>query len=341
MVSCMRSRRFLFIALGALLTLASCNDSRKDKRILNSIDLSVEVLRFDQDLFSINTDSMDIEIAELEQKYTPFFTLFTEGVIGIGQPGDEDFDKYLISFIDDGMVSETYGRVLEIFPNTKQLNFELTNAFKRFKYYFPQRNIPKVYGFVSGFNNSIILADSILGVGFDRYLGRDCEYYPLLGIHKYLAYNMHPQKISSDLIHSLALGEFPYNDTIDNLLSRMVYEGSQIYFTKALLPQQPDSLIIGFTPDQMKWCKRNEKDMWEYLVEHRLLFGSDAFMISQYIKDAPFTTSFTKDSPGRAAVWLGYRIVSDFMRRNPDYTLQMLMEDDDYMGIMNRANYKP
>lgn len=337
----MRIRYNLLITLGILLALASCSKSRKDKEILNSVDLSVSVLRFDRALFGINADDMEGEILTLEKNYNPFFTLFTQGVIGIGLPEDEGFAEYLQSFIFSGMVNEAYDEVQAIFPHTDELDRELTHAFKRYKYYFPESYIPDIYGYVSGFNNSVVLADSILGVGFDRYLGRDCRFYPMLGIHKYLQYNMHPQKIASDLILTWGMGEFPYNDTIDNLLNRLVYEGRLIYFAKQLLPSQPDSLILGFTPQQMKWCKNNERDMWGYFVEHKMLFSSDAFLINQYVKDAPFTASFKQDSPGRAAVWLGYRIVSEFMRRNQDYTLQMLMEETDYRSIMNRAKYKP
>jgi hypothetical protein len=332
-------KRTILFSVIVVSILFSCK--RGDRIPLDSIDVEINVKRFDKDLFSINIDSIHSEIALLEKDYNGFLKIFTNGIIGIGEPTDPRFADYLISFISDNMVSDTYLEVQKVFANTNELDKELTNAFKRYRYYFPSNQIPAVYGFISGFNNSVVIADSILAVGFDRYLGRDCEYYPRLGIHQYLQYNMHPEKISSDLIRSWGYGEFLYNDSIDNLLNNMIHEGKLMYFTKKLLPNQPDSLIFGFTPDQMKWCNRNESEMWAHLIEHKLLFNTEPFTISQFISGAPFTHGFTKESPGKAVIWLGYRIVTKFMERNKDFTLEMLMNETDYQSILNRARYKP
>jgi hypothetical protein len=331
----------LAVFLGLVVGMSFLSCKKGDRIPLDSIDVEIKIKRFDRDLFGINPDSIHSEIARLEWEYNGFFKIFTNGIIGIGDPTDPRFSDYLLSFITDNMVSETYAEAQKIFVNTDELDKELTNAFKRYRYYFPHKQIPAVYGFVSGFNNSVVIADSILGVGFDRYLGRDCIYYPRLGIHKYLIYNMQPKKIASDLIRSWGYGEFAFNDSIDNLLNNMIHEGKLMYFTKKLLPNQPDSLIFGFTPDQMRWCSRNEPEMWAHLIEHKLLFNSEQFTIGQFISGAPFTHGFTNESPGKAAVWLGYRIVTKFMERNKEYNLAMLMEETDYQSILNRARYKP
>lgn len=142
-------------------------------------------------------------------------------------------------------------------------------------------------------------------------------------------------------MRSWAIGEFHFNDSIDNLLNNMMYEGMLMYFTKRMLPDQPDSLIFGFSPDQMRWCQRNEKEMWSYMVEHKLLFNTDAFTIRKFVDDAPFTHNFPKESPGRAAVWIGYRIVNRYMNRNENVTLSELMEERDYQKILNQSKYNP
>ncbi|HRX66921.1 MAG TPA: hypothetical protein P5200_01030 [Tenuifilaceae bacterium] len=338
-----RVKKLLFLGFFVLinLTINRCTCKREPKIPLNEIDVEVKVQRFDRDLFSINSENIQDEIGRLDAKYPDFFRLFTEGIIGIGLPEQPEFASYLNSFVTDNMVAEAYKDVQKTFPNTDELNQTLTNAFKRYRYYFPGKPIPSVYGFVSGFNNSVVLADSILGVGFDRYLGRNYPSYPRLGVYNYISYNMHPKKIPSDLMRSWAIGEFHFNDSIDNLLNNMMYEGMLMYFTKRMLPDQPDSLIFGFSPDQMRWCQRNEKEMWSYMVEHKLLFNTDAFTIRKFVDDAPFTHNFPKESPGRAAVWIGYRIVNRYMNRNENVTLSELMEERDYQKILNQSKYNP
>ncbi len=338
----MRKAKILIIILATLvICFNSCTCRHEPKIPLASIDIEIKVKRFDQDLFGIKSDSIEVEVNKLKLKYSPFFEFFCEGIIGIGSPNEPDYSDYLLSFINDNMVSQTYQAVESVFADTKKIDQILTNAFKRYHYYFPDKQIPAVYGFVSGFNNSVILADSILGIGFDRYLGRNCEYYPRLGIHRYISYNMHPEKIPSDLLRAWAIGEFIFNDSIDNLLNNMIYEGKLMYFTKRMIPEQPDSLIFGFTSDQIKWCKRNESQMWAHLIEHKLLFNTESFIINQFIGDAPFTQGFTRESPGRAAVWLGYRIVTKFMERNKDYQMSDLMNERDYQKILSLAKYNP
>ncbi|MDD2550814.1 MAG: hypothetical protein PHD00_12060 [Bacteroidales bacterium] len=335
----MKRTRIVVIALLWLLAFYGCN--RGDKIPLDSIDVDIDIQRFEKSLFSINLDSIDTEAARLTDEYPQFFNLFTEGIIGIGNTDDPNFSSYLKGFLTDETVSETYAQVSETFSDIEWLNIEITNAFKRYKYYFPNNIVPKVYTFVSGFNSSVIIADSLVAFGCDRYLGRDCEYYSMLGIPKYLQYNMHPKKIPSDVMHSWLFGEFVFNDSIDNLVNNMIYDGGLMYATKKLLPTQSDSLLFGFTPDQMKWCKNNESHMWAYLVEHKLLFTSETFTINQFVNNAPFTKGFPTESPGKAAVWLGYRIVQKFMDRNKDYSLEQLMNETNYQHILNEARYNP
>jgi len=180
-----------------------------------------------------------------------------------------------------------------------------------------------------------------LGIGLDRYLGRDCDYYPRLGIPKYSIYDMHPAKIPSDCFRAWAIGEFPFNDSIDNLVNNMIYEGTLMYFTKKMLPEQPDSLIFGFNPQQMRWCEKNEKQIWTYFIENKLLFITDSFQINKYINNAPFTSGFSQESPGRTVVWIGYRIVNSYLKNNKDITFQQMMSSKDYQKIFNQSKYRP
>ena len=81
--------------------------------------------------------------------------------------------------------------------------------------------------------------------------------------------------------------------------------------------------------------------MWEYLVEHKMLFETDRMNILKFTGSGPFTRDFTPESPARAAVWLGWRIVEEYMRRNPEITLEDLMRDNDFQKILTLSKYNP
>jgi hypothetical protein len=80
--------------------------------------------------------------------------------------------------------------------------------------------------------------------------------------------------------------------------------------------------------------------MWMSLIENRLLFSTDEMTISKLINPAPFSFS-TSEAPGRASIWLGYRITASYMKKNKNITLEELLLDNDYQKILNEAKFKP
>jgi hypothetical protein len=125
------------------------------------------------------------------------------------------------------------------------------------------------------------------------------------------------------------------------LLNTMLHEAKLVYFTKRMIPSVADTILFGFTDNQLSFCREGEAIIWEYLISNDLLFSTESFMIRKFTGEAPFTSYFTEDSPGRAVVWTGFRIIERFMRNNPDVTLQELMEMSDCQAILTGAKYKP
>jgi len=108
-----------------------------------------------------------------------------------------------------------------------------------------------------------------------------------------------------------------------------------------MLPETDEKLIFGFNEAQMKFCLNNESQMWQYLVEHDLLFSTDQLTKRKLTGEAPFTLYFTNESPGRAAAWIGYRIVESYMVNNRGTSLESLMNNTDIQGILEKARYSP
>ena len=137
----------------------------------------------------------------------------------------------------------------------------------------------------------------MLGIGLDRYLGADCEYYPRLNIFKYIAVKMTPENIVPDCIYGWAASEWDFSTLKypdDNVLSEIIHEGKLKYFEKCMLPSSSDELIFGFTPGQMNFCRSNEQQMWQYLVENNLLFNTEQFTIKKLDGRSTFYRLFWK-----------------------------------------------
>jgi hypothetical protein len=90
----------------------------------------------------------------------------------------------------------------------------------------------------------------------------------------------------------------------------------------------------------MDFCSNNEKQMWTYLIEEKLLFITDHFRINQFIEESPFTKDFSTDSPGKAAVWIGYRIIESYVKKN-NISIGQLSHENDFQYMLNESRYNP
>ncbi|MBN1415784.1 MAG: hypothetical protein JW973_11840 [Bacteroidales bacterium] len=326
--------------LPAILLMTSCRQHTFDRQVpADKVALSVE--RFEQDLFFGDPSRTDSIVSVLQQRYGTFFELFTQRIISIGKSSTPGFQERLKAFITHYDNYTAYQRVQQVFPSLDKLEDELTGAFRRFLYHFPEKQVPRVVTFVSGFNYSVVSDSNLLAVGLDKYLGSEEEFYSRAGIYRYIRLNMHPGKIPSDCMRLWAETEFAYCDSVNNLLTAMIYGGKIMYLIKTLFPDEPDSLLWGFTGPQMRFCTANEKQMWTYLVEYKLLFKTDRFTIDKFTREGPFTSEFSGRSPARAAVWIGYKIVEKYMKKNKKLSLKALMEENDYQKILTLSGYNP
>jgi len=339
----MRSR-FLILIIILIFASAAISCKRNHYKVnTSSIDVKIEIKRLEKDLFSLNPEQVIPSLPSLKKKYGGFLQLFSL-VINTGDINDQSFGELLLRFCSDKQNFEVYGQTEKKFNDIGFIEDELKDAFRHYKYYFPDKKVPGVFTCITGFNNSIITGDSLLGIGLDRYLGADCPYYPRLNIFKYQAARMTPENIVPDCMYGWAASEWDFSALkypADNVLAEIIHNGKLRYFEKCMLPETPDDIIFGFTKEQMKFCLSNEGPMWQYLVENNLLFSSDQLTIRKLTGEAPFTGYFSKESPGRAADWIGFRIVEAYMTRNNGETIGTMMKNTDVQNILEKAKYSP
>jgi hypothetical protein len=335
-------RKSLIVVAILSSAMVSCRKNHY-KADISSVRVNLEIKRLEKDLFSLDPGKIAESVPQLKEKYRGFLQLFSY-VINGGEIGDPAFGDFLTRFCTDRLNIEIYDSVMKVFPDIPQLKHELELAFRHYLYYFPAKQVPAVFTCITGFNNSIIAGDSVLGISLDRYLGAGSSYYRRLQIYKYLSDRMTPANIVPDCIYGWAasewdIGSINYPD--DNVLTEMIHEGKLRYLEKCMLPDASDEQIFGFSENQMNFCRNNEDQMWQYLVENNLLFNTEKLTIRKLTGEAPFTGYFTNESPGRAAVWIGFRIVESYMMKNKDIPLEALMKENDIQKILEKARYSP
>lgn len=333
---------YILIVLFMIPGMVSC---KRDpfKVNISSIEADIEIRRLEKDMFGIDPLELHSAVPALREEYGSFLQLFSY-VINTGNVNDTAFTDLIVSFCTDKLNNEVYESVMRSYPDVDDIEEELEKAFRHYKYYFPDAAIPEVFTCITGFNNSLIIGDSVIGIGLDRYLGAGSEYYRMLRIYSYLSARMNSWNIVSDCMYGWASSEWDYASMGypgESVMTSMIHEGKLKYFQRCMMPDLNDTILFGFSDSQMKFCRNNEIQMWQYLIEHDLLFSTDQFTIRKLTGEAPFTTFFTGESPGRAATWLGFRIVESYMMRNRNIILAELMDVTDIQGLLGSARYDP
>ena len=333
-------KQFSFVV--SLLVVVSCQ--RDPYKVnLSGIECDLQIRDLGSEIFETPPNELAALADSLRLGYGSVMRTYST-VIGLGDPSDERWTSAFVLFASDMRNLELWDDVKRVWPDNSMLERELEDAFRHYLYYFPDKAVPRVFTCISAFNNSIIIDSALLMVSLDRYLGADSKYYPSLGIYSYQARKMTPAYAAPDCMYAWASTEWDYHDAgygTRNLLNTMLHEAKLVYFTRRMMPALADTILFGFTDDQLRFCRHAEKDMWEYLVSHDLLFSTDSFVIRKFTGEAPFTSYFTEDAPGRAVVWTGFRILERYMNNNPDVTLSELMGMSDCQVILDGAKYNP
>jgi gliding motility-associated lipoprotein GldB len=332
---------FFLICLAAL----SCN-SKKSVDISN-IKLNIPIERFDQELSGLNSDSISEIAPDLRKKYTWFYDDYMEMMVGAGPTRDTVYYTNLRSILRNKDYLELSSTVAQTFPSLEKQQLELNQAFRYIKYYYPKQKFPRLISFISGFAVQTPIGNDYIGIGLDMFLGKNGDrFYPALrqSIPQYISRRFNPENISPRVIEAFIREEmFLENDADRTLISKMVYNGKILYFMDSVLPAITDILKIGYSTNQLEWCKENEAGIWAYFLDNDLLFESDYMKIQRYLSEAPFTPGLGENSSSapKLGVWTGWQIVRQYMEKNPDISVQQLMLEKDAQKILAGSKYKP
>ncbi|MFI5218901.1 MAG: gliding motility lipoprotein GldB [Bacteroidia bacterium] len=338
----MNKTSFQILLSTVLVLISSCGGERKNKTDVSGITIQQPFLRFDKDLFSCGDSITANDLAALRNKYGTFFTIFCNRLIRIPASEDSSTAVALTHFISDSDVKHIYHLTDSIFSNTDKIQKELLDAFKHYAFYFPQKNIPDIVTYISAFNYQVITTDSTVGIGLDMYLGAENEdMYGSIGIPKYMFRKFSKEYIVSDCIKGWFQSEYENDSVKSELLSQMIYHGKLLYFTQMLAPALSDTVVIGYTKDQLAWCIKSESNIWAHLIENNLLYSTVIQEYIKFINDGPTTNGLPAESPAKLGSWLGWQIVKAYVKSNPEITLEQLLDEKDAQKILNDSKYKP
>lgn len=318
-----------------------CKDVSDTKQHSDADGAAIRISRFEKELFDIDQAHLNTALDSLHASYPGFYELYFEQIMGFGSTKNEAYKIIVRDFITNKDLRTLYHDTDSIYADLSDIESATGNMFERYKKIFPEDTIPKVVSFISGFNNGIVTTHGYVGIGLDLFLGEDYKYYPSVGFPQYMIRRLTKAHLLPMLAKGIANAKYESDNLNSSFLERIIQEGKLLYFVDQVLPDTPDSLKIGYTKQQLAWCKTNEENIWGLFLEGDLLFSTDQLKYRKYTEEAPFTAGLANDSSPRIGIWTGWQIVKKYMKENPSVTLQQLMEEKDFQKILKGSKYRP
>jgi hypothetical protein len=335
----------------SLATLVSCTKETPGPDV-SHIQVTFDTVRYDRIM-------MEWDTSDLEKTYFSFTTehpVFAELYWGRIVPLRNQLRKDTAAFFDEMKEFLTAPSISAIsdscrleYRGFEDLYREFKKSFQYYKHYFPDKNVPDVYTYISEFGYATILftqenGKDAVGIGLDMFLGNRFDYTVLGAFNsafsQYITRTFNKSHLVKSAMDALVedMMEAPGNG---RMIDYLIYEGKKWYLLDKLMPDTPDSIKWEYTSAQADWVRENEWNIWVFLVDEEILYSTQISDFHRLISPAPTSVGMPPEAPGQAAVYIGYKIVEAYMKRNPQTTLKELLSTNDGQKVLELSKYKP
>ncbi len=313
-----------FILLLFFMIFLSCSKDDNKKVDISEIQINIDVQRFEQKFYMSPPEKLN----ELKAQFSYLFPEPNPDSVWINKMQNKD---------EQELFAASQKKYDDFTSETEQLE----TLFKHIKYYYSNFNEPKVITILSNvdYNNNVVLADSLLFISLDIFLGKDSEIYQ--EFPNYVKQNYTKEHLVVAVAEKFAATKIPPAES-KSYISRMIQEGKKIALTGAFLPDVNTAEIIGYTEEQYKWAEKSEVEIWKYFIQNLMLYSTDSELSARFIDEAPFSKFFLeidKDSPGQIGAWFGWQIVDSYLKNNKMTIQQMVLMNNE--EIFKSSKYKP
>lgn len=325
--------RYILIIILSLFALSACRDDRQEDFFLS--ENGIKIHRYDRLQFEASALNSFTSLQKMNTNYPHATKLLIEDVLALGSVDDEKINDRLCAYYSDTSLVNLMLDVEDKYKDLSSFEKELTKGFVFLKKRIPSIPIPVVYSQISALNQSIVVADSLIGISLDKYMGEEYPMYKRY-YYDYQRRTMNPERIVPDCIsfYLLSLYPFPWERDHRTLLDVIMYRGKIAWITeKALGSGELGAKLLGYNKQQLTWCSNNRKQFIEWVGKSNHLESTDPMIIRSYVQSMP--NPFLKDEvPPMIGVWLGMQYIDVYMKSNPDVTYEELLNNTDYEGML-------
>jgi hypothetical protein len=328
-----KANPFFTLILASLLLTYGCNESNCRSGAPQPQEIKIEVIRTEDQLF--RAKSVDDVLQYLEDYPVLAYHFWHNHQY----PNDSILAARIWKQVKHPSVDTVYKESVNAFKEEMaEVESTLEEGLGRLKSLYPDARIPSVYSTVSVFYNDLYVSDSLVIIGLDHFIGPGASYAPQ-DIPAYILKRYDALHLPAIIMQFIA-GHYTYAGKDNTLLSDMIDFGKTYYLTSRLLPCTADSLIIGYTPENMIDIEANKEVIWANFVENQILYETNHEIKRRFLSERPQIYEISQNCPGRIGAWVGWQIVESYMNEN-EVSIQELMENRDHHEIFEKSGYKP
>lgn len=319
----------ILIAILSLLVLSACRDDRQKDFFLS--EGKVKIHRYDRLQFEASAMNSVTALQRMNMDFPNATKILIEDVLALGSVDGEKINDRLCEYYSDSSLVNLMIDVEEKYKDISSYEEKLTDGFKKLKKEIPSFVVPVVYSQISALNQSIVVADSLLGISLDKYMGED---YPLYKkyYYSYQRKSMIPERIIPDCIsfYLSSLYPFGWEDGHRTLYDVMMYKAKIAWITEKVLGvKKMGTSTLGYTDKDTDWWKDNRKTFMSWLEKSGHMRSTDPMIIRAYILPMP-NRVFKDFVPSMIGVWIGMLYIDEYMSDNSDVTIEQLLKNTDY-----------
>jgi hypothetical protein len=323
------------IFIFAVICFFSCKkDNTKSELDLSQITFNSPIIRLDSEIFACKSkEELQVFLQKNKKICAEYFEIpiselpkFAEKLYGFTS------NPALINFYKN-TTNSSYGIKID------SLQAAINQAFKAIKYYYPNLKTPKIYTIFTGFSGKDLLVnDSTIVIGLDYFAGKSAQYRPQ--VYDYQLYKYEKEYIVPSVLNLFATRFGGIDPADKSLLGDMLFYGKCYEFTKTMIPNAADSLIIGYSQKQLDETEISQELVWGHVIDQKLLFEASPFKKLKYLDERPNVPEISPDCPGMIGRWLGWKIIKKFVENNNEVKFVDLMQNKNAQQIFEKSKYK-
>jgi hypothetical protein len=319
-------KRFFVFSVSLFLFAASfwaCDDT--------PAEIPVTIRRLEKEIFAAKSPA---ELTALFQK-NPFLKSY----FGAGaEVSDSLIVSQLYTNVSSQQLQQFNQSLAQQFGDLNSIQTQLQRAFGAIKASYPDFKPPQVMTAVTGFmGRDLYVSDSLIIIGLDYFGGPKATYRPQ--VYDYQLRRFQAEYIVPSVLFLMASRYNKINKNDNTLLADMTWYGKGYEFVKYVLPDTPDSLVIGYSGQQLTDVYASQEDIWAYFLDRKLLYQTRDAEKERFLGERPSTVEISQYCPGSIARWVGWRIVSKYVQETKP-SLAELMANENARVLLEGSKYR-